>query len=118
MKKVKRILLWILVNGAVLVVAICATTYSMVWASNILRFLVWFQVAVNILVVAIPKAREESAKRGASVPLGVSMSYDIGLAVLLAGYGWFFYAALVIVQGVLHCAIYNTDESPKSSFTP
>lgn len=86
-------------NLAFLALVVAATIYNLLWAENIIRFLVWFFGITSILFTfAVGANKEECKKRlgssGQYCPQWLDVIYDFTVIGLLASEGWFGLAVL------------------------
>ena len=109
MKEVK----WVLTNGLVVGLLYFALFENAQWAGNAFKFLLWFTFFLYLMVNLIDDIKEKLSKKGMPVPAKVSLSFDLIVSLALASSGWFFYAALNIVQGWLYLAMYSKSKNKK-----
>lgn len=107
---VGRSISWCLLNGGVFALAILGVQYGEEWALNIFKFLLWMVVVLYGIGLSSPDSRSALSKKGRSVPAVVSLLFDLSLAIFLAAYGLFFYAALQVIQMIFYEGIYAGTE--------
>jgi hypothetical protein len=106
MKKALRVCKWILVNAAVLAVLIYGLHgYHKAW--NVFVFFQWFTTIVLTLLYCAKDAPFVKDYPPPTFPGWVEFVYDFGIALGLAAFGHFFYAALSMTQFYLLQAFYS-----------
>lgn len=96
LKQIQSWARWLLCNGLVAVLAWVAIegAHARVW--NLFRFLICLAVAIYSLGLLVPPRKTV----GETHPT-VSLMYDFALAAYVASDGRFFWATMVVVQGLL-----------------
>ena len=92
MSKVKKILLWILVNGAFGYLAIQGMFYGVKLMDNVFMFFLWVAVILNTFT-GFNHRINKLAPKVRSVPSWLSIAYDIAMVIGLAASGRFITAA-------------------------
>lgn len=94
MKKAKRGLLWMLVNGAFAVAVYYGIMEGHKGALNIIKFGVWWHFIVSISAYFSEDMQGTIHKKGRSVWRWLDRGYDLLMTIFLAYSGWFFSATL------------------------
>jgi hypothetical protein len=111
MKKVWRVIKWIVLNGAMCYAFYNAMVLGSEISANIIKFVIWvFFVLAMILQCSDAEAKAKIKKMGPYVPCGVNLTYGVAYACGLAAYGWFGYATLEIITTLLMVNLYSKDE--------
>lgn len=98
---------WLLVDGTVWTMAVLGAGFSVGWAGNLFKFLTILATLLAIFVAVVTPfvaAAEEAEIIDDDGDLPnpptrkAARFTDAALMLFLAAYGWFFYAALVLIQ--------------------
>lgn len=109
MKRFKRIVMWLIINGGA-GYGLYLTTQGNEVASNIIKFVTIFGFIVSVLVLcSFKEARETCQKQGPSMPIPINILYDVAFACTLAGMGWFGYAGMSIFHAFVNIGLYVED---------
>ena len=115
MKKVIRIISWLLLNFAMMAILILASFFHHQWAYNIFIFLFWVNVILTILVCLSKDVKPKIEAKGRSVPQWLSNSYDMIFVMILAYHAWFILATVCLVQALCENYLYHkTDNNIKT----
>ena len=118
MVKWKKFPLWCLLNGALGYCAYLGTVEGVGWAGNVVKFTLWYMCITFLLTnFAPPPVKVTLRQKGKPVPDWLSLSFDLALAILLAAYGWFFYATLAVIQAALYLGLYAESDTPSTGDT-
>ena len=102
----------VLVNATVVTMVVWGVALGSSMAANVFKFLVWFVFLPPILVMCSSDLSAKMRRKGPSIPPRLSLLLDVGIACLLAAYGWFWYAALVAIGGMSANAVYQGEPEP------
>ena len=109
----RKVVKWILVNGIMAALVYMALFQGVGWAGNVVKFMLWVTVILYGLYFGIPdshRPKPTSEIGSRSVPAYVSAVYDFAMALTMASQGWFLYATLALLQGVLYEGIMQERE--------
>ena len=110
-----RLARWVVINAAVLYLAVQACFFSVEWAGNLLKFILWVFAVLYTMIAASKDGKAMARKKGTGVPAWLSASSDWALICILAAHGWFFYATLALVQMWGFMATYHGTSSLESA---
>jgi hypothetical protein len=102
MGKVRKVVVWLLVDGALWSAAVAGVVLGVEWAANLFKFLTVLAalLAVFVAVVAtiITAVKPDDFDWPEHPARRLARWTDFALMLFLAAHGWFFYATLVGVQ--------------------
>ncbi len=106
----KRLVIWFLLNGSMAVFLFLGVFHNVGWAFNVVKFAVWANFIIWILVlIGGKKSWEENRATGISVGPWVNGSYGILFAGILASAGFFGYAGMELTTMILQNTIHFSD---------
>lgn len=111
-KKVTRRISWFCWHGLFIALTIWGVMLGVKPFANVLKFLIWLTALLMIVAAISESGRNEIRKVGPSMPVMLTLAVDLVIACLLAAYGWFGYAALLITSSICSVVPYlNNSES-------
>lgn len=125
MKKIKRALIWAIINGAFGYTSYLAITGNN-GASNLLTFL----AAANFILTAfvsicvlspLPESKEFRKKmqdKGRAVPGWLALGFDAALICACIWQGWYFTGTVSLIQSILESAMFYKEEEKPEPPTP
>ena len=109
--KFKRFVMWLLINGGMCYALYMAMMFQNEMAANLIKFIVWLNFIMIILVtIAGKELKQKAREQGPSVPYKINLVYGVLFSCVLAAFGWFGYAALDIIATFLQGAIYSDED--------
>lgn len=89
---------YVLVNSAVATVLYYAIFSNVIWCQNVLKFYLWVNFVLWILLTAVGTGETKKLIREKKppIPIWVSSLWGVVFALVLAGSGWFWYAGVSI----------------------
>ena len=111
MKKLWRVVKWVLLNGAMCYAFYNAMILGSEISANIIKFVIWVCFVMAVILQCVDEdAKSKIKKVGPSVPNGVNLTYGVAYACGLAAYGWFGYATLEIITALLLLNSFSKEE--------
>lgn len=105
---VKRLVMWFLGNIVIWIPAYYWLIEQNVYATNYCIFVVWIHFLCS-LAVFDKKVCKELQKEGPSVNVKFNLGIDCVCGLILATFGFYFYAALYIVGSMFQAGAYHCD---------
>lgn len=107
--RVMRFLRWLFVNGAFMALLIYAIYWKVQWANNLIIFATWSLTILGLLVISVDSILTSIQKdrKIRSVPLWLDQTSDVILICILAANGWYWTAAIWILQMGVVAKIYE-----------
>ena len=108
---VKRLVIWVVLNGLMTTLLLLGVFQNVEWAFNIVKFAVWVNFIIWLLIlIGGKKSWESNRKKGMPVAPWINGAYGIFFAGVLASAGFFGYAAMEITVLILQNTIHFSDE--------
>lgn len=106
----KRIVMWWVMNGAMLPVLYFALFGGVEWCQNLVKFVVWVNFILWLLIgLSGPKGWRPNRAKGFPVPSWINGAYGIIFCIALACFGWFGYAGMEMTTLVFQQVVYFGD---------
>ena len=102
----KRVIKWVILNTAVLVIMWYALVENSLGAGNVLKFITILNFILSSFALANTSIRNQLNAKGPSVPQSFNLVYGVGTAIFFAYYGWFWYASIDIITTSIQLFIY------------
>ena len=109
MKKLFKVLLWVVFNSAFIVLGYFGLVEGVVFCKRAFVFWFWSNVVISILGGMLLCRKEESEKVTRSVPAIIDVSRDVIIAVCLAGISHPWMASATFVAMVFQASIYKQE---------
>lgn len=103
-KRTRKILSWVVINGAYWILLVLGTVGKLGWAFNIWVFTTWFFtllygfVGTILGLASVTETEVDHSKVEFGIPTTISAVSDFAMALFAAALGHWFYALLVVVQ--------------------
>ena len=108
--KTKRIITWILWNAAMGYIAYLGIIKDIEGAGRVLSFAIWFFAIIYLTGAFVEEVKTKAKEKGLSVPMWLSVWYDVALMVLLIWHGWTLTAVGVLIMIFGIAVIYKKPE--------
>lgn len=108
--KLKRIIKWILWNAGAGYIAYLGVIKDIEGAARVLSFAVWFFAITCLISAFVEEVKMKAREKGLSVPMWLSVWYDVALMVLLIWHGWIFTAIGILIMMFGISVIYKQPE--------
>jgi hypothetical protein len=112
--KIKRIIKWILWNASFGYIAYLGVIKDIEGAGRVLSFAIWFFALTYLIGAFIKEVQAKAREKGLSVPMWLSVWYDVALIALLIWHGWIFTAIGVLVMMFGIASIYHEPKKEES----
>ena len=104
-----RFVSWLVVNSLYVWVVYLGLFKDIVWAGNIIKFLVGLWFFALIVTVGNKEARGRVREKGSPVPRYVSIALSTAIITCFAAFGWFFIATISTINALLKDSVYFGD---------
>jgi hypothetical protein len=109
-RRLDRIVIWLLLNGAMLTFLFYGIFYNVSWALNIVKFAVWANFIIWMLILLGGKESWKANRdKGFSVDAWTNGAYGLIFSGVLASAGFFGYAAMELTTLILQNTIHFSD---------
>lgn len=106
LRKMKRALLWALVNGAMAAMLYAATVKNIAGAENVVVFVTWLNAVCALGLLSDEFVVEMRARGEPSVPYIAHIVYDIAFVIALAWFGWWWTASAFVFATISQERLY------------
>lgn len=110
MERIKRIVIWFLINGLA-----CCGLYLSFWkentgVQNILKFFIIVLFILQVILAFSKEIKKEALKKGCAVDKSFNFIYDLIFTGVLVYFGWLGYATFYVIHAFLQLSLYCKDK--------
>ena len=115
LERITRVITWLINNSITWALAISGLVLKVSWALRVWVFLLWLSIfmftLMNIHKTNCKEKHLEYKDLKLAVPAWIDVTLDVLMGCLMAAFGHWFYAALVVVQMLLGNSIHKYEPS-------